>query len=77
MTGTANGRSAENFNSVREVSLHYAGRGKGGKHDSTEASPPDDVIEEIDSQELNKVFVKRYIAFSSCSFSNTFLGSCI
>ena len=43
---------------MRDVSLHYGGRAKGGKHEALEASPPDDVIEEIDAQELNRVFVR-------------------
>lgn len=47
---------------MRDVSLHFGGtKAKGGKHDGLEAAPPDDVIEEIDAQELNRVFVKRQL----------------
>lgn len=58
----ANGK-AENFNTVHDVPLHYTGRGKGGKGDAAEAAPPDAVIQEIDAQELNRVFVRRYVSF--------------
>ena len=44
---------------MHDVSLHYTGRGKGGKGDAAEAAPPDAVIQEIDAQELNRVFVSR------------------
>ena len=53
-----NGKAAD-FNTVHDVSLHYTGRGKGGKGDAAEAAPPDAVIQEIDAQELNRVFVSR------------------
>jgi len=53
---------------VHDVSLHYTGRGKGGKGDAAEAAPPDIVIQEIDSQELNRVFVRRFPLLSfTCS----------
>lgn len=58
LPGVGNGKAGDNFHSVRDVSLHHPGRGKGGKNESADV-PPDDVIEEIDAQELNRVFVKR------------------
>ena len=59
LTGLPNGKAAD-FNTVHDVSLHYTGRGKGGKGDAAEAAPPDAVIQEIDAQELNRVFISRY-----------------
>lgn len=58
----ANGKVSDSFHSVHDVPLHYTGRGKGGKGDAQEAAPPDAVIQEIDSQELNRVFVRRCVA---------------
>ena len=49
LTGLPNGKAAD-FNTVHDVSLHYTGRGKGGKGDAAEAAPPDAVIQEIDAQ---------------------------
>lgn len=57
--GTPHGKATE-FNTSNDVSLHYTGRGKGGKGDLAEAAPPDAVIQEIDAQELNRVFISRF-----------------
>ena len=59
----ANGKVTDSVNSIHEVSLHYSGRGKGGKGDALEAAPPDIVLQEIDAQELNRVFVRRHALF--------------
>ena len=55
MAAGANGKVSDSFTSVHEAPLHLA-RGKG--HEV--AGPPEAVLREIDAQELNRMFVRRY-----------------
>ncbi|KAL3151968.1 hypothetical protein ABBQ32_001092 [Trebouxia sp. C0010 RCD-2024] len=56
--GGANGRIAESFTSIHDAPLHHTG-GRGKGRDAAElAAPPDAVLQEIDQQELNRMFVK-------------------
>lgn len=58
MTGS-NGKVADNFTSIHDAPLHWSGRGHGkdGSHDG--GLPPENVLQEIDAQELNRMFVRR------------------
>ncbi len=56
----AHGRTADSFTSIHDAPLHHTGgRGK-GKDAAELAAPPDAVLQEIDQQELNRMFVRRY-----------------
>jgi hypothetical protein len=67
---TANGKVTDSFTSIHEAPLHWSGRGHGrdGSHET--GLPPENVLQEIDAQELNRMFVRRYgneLHISSCS----------
>lgn len=50
---------ADSFTSIHDVQVHKA---KGGKGDAAELQlPPDAVMRELDPQELNRMFVHRYV----------------
>jgi len=52
---------ADSFTSIHDAPLHHTGgRGK-GKDAAELAAPPDAVLAEIDQQELNRMFVRRYV----------------
>ena len=51
---------ADSFTSIHDVQVHKA---KGGKGDAAELQlPPDAVMRELDPQELNRMFVHRYVS---------------
>jgi len=65
----ANGRVADSFTSIHDAPLHHTGgRGK-GKDAAELAAPPDAVLAEIDQQELNRMFVRRYVTDNQLSLS--------
>ena len=54
---------ADSFTSIHDAPLHWSGRaggghgGRDGGHDG--GLPPENVLQEIDAQELNRMFVRR------------------
>jgi len=54
----ANGKVADTFTSIHEAPLHYSGRGH-GRDAPSDGVPPENVLQEIDAQELNRMFVRR------------------
>lgn len=73
-----NGRTADSFTSIHDAPLHHTGgRGK-GKDAAELAAPPDAVLQEIDQQELNRMFVRRYALLQDqCVCSNVIgIASC-
>lgn len=73
-----NGRTADSFTSIHDAPLHHTGgRGK-GKDAAELAAPPDIVLQEIDQQELNRMFVRRCgLLQHHCSVIFTFISSII
>ncbi len=60
---------ADSFTSIHDAPLHHTGgRGK-GKDAAELAAPPDAVLAEIDQQELNRMFVRRYVTDNQLSLS--------
>lgn len=57
----ANGKVADSFTSIHDAPLHWTGRPGaregGGGHEG--GLPPESVLQEIDAQELNRMFVRR------------------
>lgn len=64
-TSGSNGKVTDTFTSIHDAPLHWSGRGHGkdGSHDG--GLPPENVLQEIDAQELNRMFVRRYFC---CNF---------
>jgi hypothetical protein len=51
----------DSFTSIHDAPLHWAGgTGRGGHGGGQESGlPPENVLQEIDAQELNRMFVRR------------------
>ena len=58
----------DSFSSIHDVQVL---KPKGTKGEGTELQlPPDAVMRELDPQELNRMFVHRYILHSCCSLAS-------
>lgn len=58
----ANGKVGDSFTSIHEAPLHYSGRGHGRDAAADGGVPPENVLQEIDAQELNRMFVRRWVS---------------
>lgn len=56
----ANGKVADSFTSIHEAPLHYSGRSH-GRDAAADGVPPENVLQEIDNQELNRMFIRRLV----------------
>lgn len=55
----ANGKVLDSFTSIHDAPLHWSGRGHGKDGGNESGLPPENVLQEIDAQELNRMFVRR------------------
>ena len=51
---------ADSFTSIHEAPLHYSGRSH-GRDAAADGVPPENVLQEIDTQELNRMFIRRWV----------------
>ncbi len=61
----ANGKVTDSFTSIHDAPLHWSGRGHGKDGANDSGLPPENVLQEIDAQELNRMFVRRCISCAS------------
>ncbi|CAL8462959.1 g2493 [Coccomyxa elongata] len=54
----ANGKVTDSFTSIHDAPLHWSGRGHGKDGANDSGLPPENVLQEIDAQELNRMFVR-------------------
>ena len=52
----------DSFTSIHEAPLHYSGRGHGRDAAADGGVPPENVLQEINAQELNRMFVRRWVS---------------